>query len=323
MKAVVCENFGPATGLVLRDLPMPAPGPGEVLVEVSYAALNFFDTLLIANKYQIKPPLPFSPGAEFAGTIRALGEGAEALVGARVAGYIGHGACRAAIVCRPAQLTRIPDAVPDRVAAGLAVTYGTALHALRQRAQLMPGETLAVLGAAGGTGLAAVEIGRLLGANTIACCSSQAKLAFALQAGALQGVDYTQDNLRDRLKALTGGRGVDVVFDAIGGPFSEAALRALAWQGRFLVVGFASGAVAKLPLNLVLLKGCDVLGVFWGEFVARAPAQHAANMAEILAFAQQGAISGHVHAVLPPEAIAEAFHLIESRQAQGKILIAF
>jgi NADPH2:quinone reductase len=323
MKTILCESFGPATGLVLRDVPAPSPGPGEVLVEVSYAALNFFDTLLIANKYQIKPKLPFSPGAEFAGTIRSLGQGAEAPIGARVVGFIGHGACQAAIVCQPAQLTIIPDGVPDRLAAGLAVTYGTALHALRQRAQLVPGETLAVLGAAGGTGLAAVEIGRLLGARTIACCSSPAKLAFATRAGAAEGIDYTQDNLRDRLKALTADRGVDVVFDTIGGPFSEAALRAIAWHGRFLVVGFASGEVAKMPLNMVLLKGCDVRGVFWGEFVARQPSQHAANMTEILAWAQAGAISGHVHAALPPEAIAEAFHLIESRQVQGKVLIEF
>jgi NADPH:quinone reductase len=323
MLAVLCESFEAAARLTVRDLPDAVPGPGEVVVEVSYAALNFFDTLLIANKYQIKPALPFSPGAEFAGRIRALGPGTRASLGARVAGYIGYGACRAQIVCRPDQLTPIPDALPDRIAAGLAVTYGTALHALRQRARLASGETLAVLGASGGTGLAAVEIGRLIGARIIACCSSPDKLAFAGRAGAAEGIDYKRENLRDRLKSLSAPKGVAVVFDAVGGPFSEAALRAIAWKGRFLVVGFASGEVPKLPLNLVLLKGCDVMGVFWGDFVAREPAQHEANMAQILDWAAKGAISGHVHAELPPQAIAAALDLIHSRQVQGKVLIQF
>ena len=286
-------------------------------------ALNFFDTLIIADKYQLKPELPFSPGGEFCGCVAALGDGIhDFAIGQRVAGYCSYGAARSRLVVPAVHLTPVPDGLDDDHAAGLFVTYGTTLYALKQRAQLREGETLAVLGASGGVGLAAVEVGRALGAQVIACASSPEKLAFAREFGAQQEVDYAAEDLKEALKRATGGRGVDCVYDAIGGDFSEKALRAMAWNGRFLVVGFAAGEIPKIPLNLALLKGCSIIGVYWGEFVKREPAAHRENMARIFDWAAQKIISAHVHAVLPLERIAEALNLLKDRKAQGKIVLA-
>ena len=246
MIAALCESYGPPENLVLRELPDPAPGPGEVLVAPSRVALNFFDTLIIANKYQLKPPPPFSPGGEFCGRVVALGEGVAGFApGQRVAGCCSYGAARSRLVASAEDLALVPDSVSDDQAAGLFITYGTTLYALKQRAGLKPGETLAVLGASGGVGLAAVEVGRAMGAQVIACASSAEKLAFAREFGAHHGVDYATQDLKDALKHLTEGRGVDCVYDAIGGDFSEKALRALAWNGQLLVVGFATGEFPK------------------------------------------------------------------------------
>jgi NADPH2:quinone reductase len=322
MKAVLCRSFGGPETLVLDDVPMPEPGAGEALVRVRLAALNFFDTLIIENKYQLKPPLPFSPGAEFCGTVEALGPGAEGLaVGERVIGSIGHGACREYATARADRLTRVPEGVSDEQAAGLTITYGTSLHALKDRAQVRPGETLAVLGAAGGVGLAAVEIGRLMGARVIACASSDDKLAVAREHGADETLNYAAENLREGLRRLTGSQGVDVLYDPVGGDLSEPALRSMAWKGRYLVIGFAGGGIPKIPLNLVLLKGCDVQGVFWGSFVEREPAAHAANMAWLLGHVASGGLLARVHGVYPLAETPEALGVLARREATGKILV--
>jgi NADPH2:quinone reductase len=305
-------------------LPEPHPGTGEVAVAVSYVGLNFFDTLIIRNKYQVQPPLPFSPGAEFSGVVRQCGSGVDALKpGDRVAGFVGYGACRERVICRADQLILLPATLTEKAAAGLAVTYGTSLYALRQRANLQEGETLAVLGAAGGAGIAAVEIGRLMGARVIACASSAEKLALAKMSGAHDAIDYAAGDIKSKLRALTQDRGVDVIYDPVGGSVSEAALRAIAWQGRYLVIGFASGDIPRIPLNLTLLKGCDVRGVFWGEFVRRDPTAHQDNLAQLANWAATGTIRPHIHAIYEPEHIADALNELGDRKAQGKVLVQF
>jgi NADPH2:quinone reductase len=322
MKAVLCRSFGGPQTLVLDDVPAPSPGAGEALVRVRLAALNFFDTLIIENKYQLKPPLPFSPGAEFCGTVEALGPGTQGLVpGERVVGSIGYGACREFVTARADRLTRVPAGVADEQAAGLTITYGTSLHALKDRARLSPGETLAVLGAAGGVGLAAVEIGRLMGARVVACASSDDKLAIAREHGADLTLNYASENLREGLRRLTDGQGVDVLYDPVGGDLSEPALRSMAWKGRYLVIGFAGGGIPKIPLNLVLLKGCDVQGVFWGSFVDREPAAHAANMAWLLGHVASGGLSARVHGVYSLSETPAALGVLARREATGKVLV--
>jgi NADPH2:quinone reductase len=322
MKALLCTHYGTPDDLELADISDPTAGPGEAVVRIEAAALNFFDTLIIAGKYQTKPPMPFSPAAEFAGTVESLGPGVSSLaVGDRVLGYAGHGAARERIALTADRLVKIPDGVDFDHAAGISVTYGTTLHALKDRAHLKAGETLAVLGASGGVGLAAVELGKLMGARIIACASSEEKLAFARQHGADDGIDYAKDDLKDALRRLTGGNGADVIYDPVGGPYSEAALRAIAWQGRFLVVGFAAGEIPKLPLNLMLLKGCDVLGVFWGSWIARDPAGHRANTEQLLAWLAAGKLSSHVHAVYALKDAAAAMKAIASRKVMGKIIL--
>jgi NADPH2:quinone reductase len=322
MRAVMCKGFGPPESLVVETLPDPTPGKGEVVVDVSFIGLNFFDTLIIQNKYQLKPSLPFSPASEFAGRISAVGEGVAGLkVGDRVCGSLGYGAARTKIVARADQVYAIPDGLSDEKAAGLIITYGTSHHALKQRAKLKAGETLAVLGASGGVGIAAVELGALMGARVIACASSPDKIDFAKRHGAAEGIDYSKADLKEELKRLTGGKGVQVIYDPVGGDFAEAALRAIAWEGRFLVIGFAAGAIPKMPLNLALLKGCDILGVFWGAWTQADPAAHRENMAELLAWARDGKLKAHTHAVLPLENVAEALNILVRREAQGKVLL--
>jgi len=322
MKALLCESHGPAEGLVIRDLAAPQPGRGEIAIAVKAAALNFFDTLIIENRYQTKPDLPFSPSAECAGTVAALGEGVTGWrIGERVAAWLGYGAARERVVIPADNAVRVPDGLSDAQAAGLFVAYGTAMHGLIQRAGLKEGETLAILGAAGGAGLAAVEIGALLGARVIACASSADKLALAREHGAREGIDYAQEDIRAGLRRLTEGRGVDVLYDTVGGDLAEPAVRSMAWEGRYLVVGFASGAIPRVPLNLLLLKGCDLRGVFWGDFVRREPAAQRANMEKLLAWAAEGRIRAHVHAEIPLERWTEAYALIGDRKAKGKVVL--
>jgi len=322
MKAILCTHFGTADELELADIAQPQAGPGEAVVRVAAAALNFFDTLIIAGKYQHKPPFPFSPAAEFAGTVERIGDGVTGLEpGDRVMGYMGWGAAREAVAVPARQLVKLPEKLDFERAAGLTVTYGTTLYALRERAQLKPGETLAVLGASGGTGLAAIELGKIMGARVIACASSEEKLAFARAHGADETVNYAKDDLRDALRRLGGEHGIDVVYDPVGGPYAEPAVRTLAWQGRYLVVGFAAGDIPKLPLNLVLLRGCDIRGVFWGSWTKREPQAQQALMADIAAWCAQGKLSAHVHAVYPLADIATALNAISDRKVMGKIVL--
>nr|WP_244316852.1 NADPH:quinone oxidoreductase family protein [Pannonibacter sp. XCT-34] len=314
--------MGPASGLTLETLDEPAPGPGEVKVRVKAFALNFFDTLIIEGRYQIRPELPFSPGAEFSGIVETIGEDVERFrPGDKVIGYIRFGAAREAVIAVEDDLVPMPDDISFEAAAGLSVTYGTTLHAFRDRAGLQEGETVAVLGASGGVGQAAVEIATIMGARVIACASSQDKLAFARSLGAVETINYETEPLKDRLKALTSGMGVDVVYDPVGGDLAEQALRATAWEGRYLVVGFAAGQIPKIPLNLVMLKGCDIRGVFWGEAIIRDPEGHWANMAQILDWVRQGKLKPHIHAVYSMERTAEAIQEIADRKVRGKIIV--
>lgn len=322
MKAVLCVELGGPESLRFEDLPDPEPAADEVVVDVAFAALNFFDTLITVGKYQTKPELPFSPGGEMAGVVSAVGAAVEGLaIGDRVAGYLGYGAAREMVAVRAETLTLVPDELGLDRAAGLIITYGTTLHALADRGALKRGETLAVLGASGGVGIAAVEIGKLLGARVIACASSADKLAFARERGADELIDYSCEDLKARLKELTGGRGVDVVYDPIGGDYTESCVRALAWRGRLLVIGFAAGDIPKLPLNLPMLKGADIRGVFWGAHVEREPAAHRAELARLFDWAADGDVSAHVDAVLPLSETAEAIGRIKRREAKGKILV--
>jgi NADPH:quinone reductase len=322
MKAILCTHFGGAEELELADIPQPQAGPGEAVVRVGAAALNFFDTLIIAGKYQHKPPFPFSPAAEFAGVVESVGAGAtEVAPGDRVMGYMGWGAARDAVAVAARQLVKLPEKLDFERAAGLTVTYGTTLYALRERAQLKPGETLVVLGASGGTGLATIELGKMMGARVIACASSDEKLAFARDHGADAAVNYASEDLREALKKLGGEHGIDVVYDPVGGRYAEPAVRSLAWQGRYLVVGFAAGEIPKLPLNLVLLKGCDIRGVSWGAWTKREPMVQRAIMTDIARWCVEGRLSAHVHAVYPLAETAAGLQAIADRKVMGKIVL--
>jgi NADPH2:quinone reductase len=322
MKALLCTRYGTPDDLELADIADPRPGPGEAVVRVAAAALNFFDTLIIAGKYQYKPDMPFSPAAEFAGTVEGVGAGVTSLaVGDRVLGYSGYGAARERIALAADKLVKLPAGLDFDRAAGVSVTYGTTLYALKDRAHLKADETLAVLGASGGVGVAAVELGKLMGARVIACASSVEKLEFAKKHGADAGIDYASEDLKDALRAATGGNGANVIYDPVGGPYAEAALRSIAWEGRYLVVGFAAGDIPKLPLNLVLLKSADVLGVFWGSWISRDPAGFRANTEQLLAWVAAGKLSSHVHAAYPLAEAAAALKAIASRKVMGKIIL--
>lgn len=323
MKACLCTTYGPPSALRVETLPDPVPAAGEVLIRVRACALNFFDTLIIQGKYQFRPPMPFSPGAEFAGRVEAVGDGVDQFAaGERVMGYVRWGAARDLVLARESELVRLPDDIPFDIAAGLTVTYGTTLHAFRDRANLQAGETVAVLGASGGVGQAAVEIAKLMGARVIACASSEDKLAFAKTLGADLTLDYSALPLKETLKEMTGGEGVDVVYDPVGGALTEQAVRATAWLGRYLVIGFAAGDIPKIPLNLVMLKGCDIRGVFWGEAVSRDPDGHKANMNQVLDWVRQGRLKPHIHATYPLVDLPQALTEIAARKVVGKVIIA-
>jgi len=322
MKALLCTRYGTPDDLEIVDISDPSPAPGEAVVRIKAAALNFFDTLIIAGKYQTKPPMPFSPSAEFAGTVESVAAGvASVKAGDRVMAYTRFGAARERMAIDADKLVKIPDRLDFDRAAGLCVTYGTTLHALKERAKLKPGETLAVLGASGGVGLAAIEIGKIMKARVIACASSAKKIAFAREHGADDGIDYGTEDLKEALRRVTQGNGADVIYDPIGGTYAEAALRSIAWQGRFLVIGFAAGEIPKLPLNLVLLKGCDVLGVFWASWLERNPEGHRANTEQLLTWCAEGKLSSHVHAVYSLEEAPTALKAIAARQVMGKVIL--
>ncbi len=322
MRVAQFSEFGGPQALRLEEVPPPTPGPDDVLIRVTAVGLNFFDTLLLRNKYQMSPPLPFSPGAEIAGIVEGLGVNAGDLrVGQRVAAFIGGNGCRELVVTKVKNVVPIPEGVSDEVAAGITVTYGTALHGLQDRADLQAGETVAVLGAAGGAGVAAIETAKLIGARVIAVASSSDKLAFAREHGADEGINYESEDLKTRLKQLTAPKGVDVLYDPVGGAYAEPSLRAMAWEGRYLVLGFASGTIPRIPLNLVMLKGCSILGVFWTAFVERHPEKHRANMLKLLDWCATGLISPHIHSSFALIETATALSLIEGRKVTGKVIV--
>ncbi len=322
MKAVVCKQYGPPESLVVEELPSPRPGRGEAVVSVRAASLNFPDVLIIQNKYQFKPPLPFSPGSELAGVVKELGEGVSGLrPGDRVMAFTTYGAFAEEVKVEAARLVPIPAGMEFTSAAAFLLTYGTSDHALRDRGALQAGETLLVLGAAGGVGLAAIEIGKALGARVIACASSEDKLAVCRSHGADATIDYAKEDLRERVKALTDARGPDVVYDAVGGPYTEPAFRSIAWRGRLLVVGFAAGEIPKLPLNLALLKGASVVGVFWGDFARREPKRFAESLAQLGRWFGEGKLRPHVSRTFPLEQAAEALKLMAARQVKGKVVL--
>jgi NADPH2:quinone reductase len=321
MRAVLCRAWGPPESLTVEDIAPPVAGPGEAVVRVTAAALNFMDTLVIERRYQVVPALPFSPAAEIAGVVESIGE---AVVGpppgTRVVAYVGVGGAREQVAVDVGRLTILPDDVSAATAAGLSVAYGTTLHAYRQRAQLRPGETVAVLGASGGVGQAAIEIAKLMGARVIAAASA-GKLDVCRGLGADEVIDYDSEDLRQRLKELTDGRGVDVVYDAVGDRFTEPAVRSLAWGGRLLVVGFAAGEIPKIPINLLLLKGASLVGVFWGRFVEEEPDAVRANMADLLTWVGSGRLTPLIDSVVSLDETPSAIRRLADRQARGKIIV--
>lgn len=322
MKALLCKAHGLPDTLVVEDVPLPQPGAGEVRVKVEAAGVNFPDALIIQDKYQFKPALPFSPGGELAGVVTAVGPGVtRAAVGDRVAAMIAWGAFAEEALVPQERLVALPAGMPSEIGGAFLMTYGTCWHALKDRAQLRAGETLLVLGAAGGIGLAAIELGKALGARVIAAASSPQKLRACVEQGADETIDYEREDLRERLKALTGGRGVDVVCDPVGGRFSEPALRSLAWRGRFLVVGFAGGEIARIPLNLPLLKGCSIAGVFWGDFVKREPAAAEADTRALFDLFRSGAIRPRITVQCDLPGTGAVLEQLLRRQLVGKAVV--
>jgi len=321
MKAALCKSLDGPEAVVIEEIADPMPGRGEAVVRVRAAALNFFDTLITRGKYQTKPELPFSPGGEIAGVVESLGPGVTGVkVGDRVAAAVGYGGAREKVAVAAASLIPIPPSVSDAVASGVSVTFGTAIHGLKDRGRVKRGEWVAVLGASGGAGQAAVEITKLMGARVIAAASGD-KLGVCKALGADEVVDYDSADLKQALRDLTGGHGVDVVYDCVGGKYAEPAVRALAWEGRFLVVGFAAGEIPKLPLNLLMLKGADAIGVFWGEAVRRDPARHRANMIEVLDWVAAGKLAPRIHATYPLAEIRAAIGVLDRREATGKVVL--
>ncbi|WP_165672375.1 NADPH:quinone oxidoreductase family protein [Metapseudomonas otitidis] len=322
MKAVLCKAFGPAETLVLEEVASPEPKKNEVLIDVHAAGVNFPDTLIIEGKYQFKPPFPFSPGGEAAGTVAAVGEKITHLKpGDRVMALTGWGSFAEQVAVPGYNVMPIPKGIDFNSAAAFGMTYGTSMHALKQRANLQPGETLLVLGASGGVGLAAVEIGKAMGARVIAAASSDEKLDVAKAAGADLLINYSTSSLKEKVKELTGGQGADVIYDPVGGDLFDEAIRSIAWNGRLLVVGFASGRIPELPVNLALLKGAAVVGVFWGSFAQRQPQDNLANFQQLFAWHAEGKLKPLVSQTFPLERAAEAINALGQRKAVGKVVV--
>ncbi len=329
MKAVLCKAYGPPDSLVVEEVPSPKPDKGQVLISVKAAGVNFPDVLIIQNKYQFRPPLPFSPGGEVAGIVKELGEGVTNVkVGDRVIGSTGWGGFAEEALAPAARCIPFPQNIGFVEASAFVMTYGTSHHALKDRAHLKPGETLLVLGAAGGVGIAAVEIGKIMGARVIAAASSQDKVDFCMARGADAGIVYpenpldrdAQKKLSEDLKKLIGGDGANVIYDGVGGDYAEPALRAIAWEGRYLVVGFPAG-IPAIPLNLTLLKGCQIVGVFWGAFTAREPKRNQENLEELMGWIASGKLKPSVSKTYPLAKAAEALNDMAARKVKGKVVL--
>ena len=322
MKAILCKSHGLPDTLVLDEIASPKPGPKQVVISVKACGVNFPDTLIIQGKYQFKPEMPFSPGGELAGVVKEVGEGVSHLKpGDHVIAFTGWGGFAEEVVTEAFKVIPIPPGFDFKVAASFAMVYGTSYHALKDRAQLKAGETVLVLGAAGGVGTAAIQIAKAMGARVIAAASSDEKCALCTTIGADATINYSKDNLRDAIKALTDGKGPDVIYDPVGGDFAEPAFRSIAWRGRYLVVGFASGPIPALPFNLALLKGASIVGVFWGDFAKREPQANAAMMAELAQWYGQGKIKPVIDRTMPMSELKAACAHMGSRGVKGKLVM--
>lgn len=322
MKAILCKSWGLPETLVVEELPDVAPGPGQVAIDVHAAGVNFPDVLIIQNKYQFKPELPFTPGSELAGVVRTVGEGVTQFkVGDKVLAFVSQGAFAQQIAVPVQMLMPMPPGLDFDTAAAVTLTYGTSHHAVVDRAQLKAGETMLVLGAAGGVGLAAIEIGKALGARVIAAASSDEKLAVCKEHGADATINYSTQDLREAIKAATDGKGPDVIYDPVGGIYAEPAFRSIAWRGRYLVIGFANGEIPKLPLNLPLLKGASLVGVFWGEFAKREPKANLAAMRELMTWMAEGKIKPHISGRYALAETPHALNDMAARKVTGKVVI--
>jgi NADPH:quinone reductase len=319
MKVVLCKNFGLPESLSIENVPDPEVQPDQVLIEVEACGVNFPDALTIQNKYQFKPELPFSPGGEVSGKVIGLGDQVSQFqIGQAVLALCGWGGFAEKVAVDADRVFPLPSGLSPEVAATTLYTYGTSYHALKDRANLQPGETLLVLGAAGGVGLAAVELGKLMGAKVIAAASSEEKLALCRQKGAELTINYETEDLKTRIKELTDGKGVDVVFDPVGGKFTESALRGMAWKGRYLIIGFANGEIPQIPMNLPLLKGCSIMGVFWGQFSKVEAKASFQNIRQLITWIQEGKIQQHIGKVYSLEEASEALRAILDRKMLGK-----
>ena len=322
MKAIVCNAWGLPDTLNLEDLPDVVPAAGQVAIDVQAAGVNFPDVLIIQNKYQVKPPLPFTPGGELAGIVRAVGDGVKQFkVGDRVIAFVGQGAFAQQIAVPAQAVMPMPPGMDFDIAAAITLTYGTSHHAVVDRAQLKAGETMLVLGAAGGVGLAAIDIGKALGARVIAAASTDEKLAVCKDHGADVLINYSTQDLREAIKAATDGKGPDVIYDPVGGVYAEPAFRSIGWRGRYLVVGFANGEIPKLPLNLTLLKGASLVGVFWGDYARREPAANMAAMAQLMGWLASGQIRPHISGRYALADTAQALNDMAARKVTGKVVI--
>jgi NADPH2:quinone reductase len=322
VRAVLCREFGPPESLTLEEVDEPTPADRQVVVDVRACAVNFPDVLIIQNLYQFKPPLPFSPGAEIAGVVSAVGPGVNGItVGDRVLASTGWGGLAEKIAIDAGSAIPIPEGIDFVGASAFVYAYGTSHYALKDRSRLQPGENLVVLGAAGGVGLAAVELGAVMGATVIAAASSDDKLELCRDRGASLTINYATEDLKARIRELTGGAGADVIYDPVGGDYSEPALRAIAWDGRFLVIGFAAGQIPAIPLNLALLKSCQIVGVYWGAFVGRYPDRHRQNVEELMRWWRDGKLRPHVSSTYPLERASEAIRELADRQAKGKVVV--
>jgi len=322
MKALLCTEFGPLEKLTIREIPKPSPGPGQVLLDVKASSLNFPDVLMAQGLYQVKPPLPFSPGTEMAGVVVETGVDVQGVkTGDRVIAMPGWGGFAEECAVDAGRLIPLPEGMDFDTGAAFLYTYETSLHALRDRGRLQAGETLLVLGAAGGVGLAAVEIGKAMGARVIAAASSEDKLALCKERGADEAINYVSENLRGRINELTGQRGVDIVFDPVGGSYTETALRAMAWGGRLLVIGFAAGDIPKIPINLALLKERSIIGVYWGESIKHDPEGHARNVKQLVEWLAAGKVNPVISERVPLSKAADAMKRMFNRQVKGKVVV--
>ena len=322
MKAIICETLGPPSNLQYKEVPNLEPGPKQVVISVKACAVNFPDTLIIQGLYQMRPDLPFSPGSDIAGVIKSVGSEVKRFkAGDEVFGVVPYGGMAEEVLSTTKNIFPKPEAMSFPIACSFLYAYGTSLHALKDRALLQEGETIAIMGASGGVGLAAVDIAKKLGAKVIACASTDEKLDLCKEYGADQTINYTTEDLKSRIKELTDGKGADVIYDPVGGDYSEPALRAMAWRGRYLVIGFAAGAIPKIPLNLALLKGCAITGVFWGRFTQEEPQNNLANSLQIMKWFEAGKIKPHIHKMYPLEEASKALEEMMGRRVKGKVIV--